>query len=498
MYIKYLACCVSLLFAINVVAKPLPNAASYQSGASYRGVNLAGGAFASGSAKQGAFLPTLNDAALFLYRGMNTFRIPIAWEYLADKDGNFKKDKEGQTYLHKLSDTVNALTAKKAHVIIDIHNYMRYNPSDIMNNYQHHEMGDDVIGYGSNAPSQQAYANLWKNIVTQFHNAYVIYDLMNEPHDMPNDLMIANENAAIQTIRNTESQLNINQPHLIFIEGNNWTGLHSWTRSGNSQVYPQSINDPKNNFAIEIHQYFDTDNSGTYQKPHNDCITLEAFTAKFDQYWPKMTAWMKQNKVKVFLGEFGSPDTSNCRADITYLLDHLNNAVYSSTDGYGIIGWTVWAAGGSWGDYVNSIAPGSPANTLMFNNVLYQHYLRTQAPLPTRTQKLAILTNHSSKTLLFSSGDWPFWLEGSADLTPGKSIYLYMSTSDNKQQQYQLTYHLGNDLANVIGFGVDYNNNEDGYGFSYNSIDGLKLTVQTSCAIKSANGDKRRCWVIYP
>lgn len=469
----------------NTFASDLPNAATYSRGIPYRGVNLAGGAFASGNASQGNFLPVLNDAPLFLYRGMNIFRIPVAWEYLGDKDGNLIPGK----YLDKLTKTISDLNAKGAYVIIDIHSYMRYNPSNLMNDYNHHYLGDDVIGYGANAPSQTAYANLWKNIVKQFHCDHVMYDIMNEPHDMPNDLVIANENAAIQSIRNEETTLNID-PHWILIEGNDWTGMHSWVESGNSQLYPTTINDPKNHFMIELHQYFDSDNSGT----HNTCISPSDFKSGFDHYWPQVVDWMQKNKVPVFLGEFGSPDTTNCRADITYLLDHLNGVAYTRAKGYGVIGWTVWAAGGSWGNYILSIAPGGPANSLMFNNALYQNYLTEQKPLPTTAPILATLTNSSSQTLLFSSGAWPFWLKGSASLAPGKTVNLYQPATTAKQ--YELTYHKGDDQQNVLGIGVSINDKGDGWGFSYGSISGLTVTSAAKCSIKPKDGDTKRCWQV--
>ncbi|NNM59299.1 MAG: glycoside hydrolase family 5 protein [Legionellales bacterium] len=481
-----------------------PNVQTYSSGVAYRGVNLSGAEFAddgSGQAQKGAFTPTIDDAALFLYRGMNVYRVPITWEYIADINGNLKTDADGQQYLTKLDSVITDLLAKNAYVLLDLHNYMRYNPSNVTLNYLNTDPnGSDVIGSGANAPTKVAYENLWKNLATHFNQPNMMYDIMNEPHDMPMSQVLLNQNAAIQGIRTAEGSA---APHLIMIEGNYWTGLHSWTKTttsdqANSQAYPAGIVDSKNNYAFEVHQYFDPNSSGQYTS--GDCLSstdfMKGYTSNgttypgFPVYWEEFTKWAKTNKAKVFLGEFGSPDTSNCRADIKTVLDNIDKFPYDSTTG-GFLGWSVWAAGGSWGNYVISIAPGGPANTLMWDNELYENYLTATQDLPALGPKMLSFTNESLSDLLFSSGAWPFQMKGSATLTPGQTVYIYSPDSTTSPAgQYELTYHLNGDGADVIGVGVN-----DGYGYSYGVVAGISPVLKPTCDITGSNGDTKRCWL---
>lgn len=505
-----------------------PNAQSYKSGVLLRGVNLSGAEFAddgTGHAAEGMFIPTLSDAPLFLYTGANTYRVPITWEYIANKDGSLKtEDAAGTTYLQNLDALIKGLIDKKATVILDLHNYMRYNPTDVSLNYKHKDPnGSDVIGNAeAGAPSTQDYATLWANLATRYSAPNMMYDIMNEPHDMPMQQVVANENAAIAAIRTAETALPQPINHYIFVEGNYWSGLHSWNGDDsipndtlNSREFPSQIVDPlpTPKFAIEVHQYFDTDSSGTY--PTGDCIPLRSFQkgysykdssgnyvhmAGFDEYWRDFKKWSRENNIPVYLGEFGSPDTLNCRSDINYMLQYATkDFAYTANSKIqsGLMGWTVWAAGGSWGNYINSIAPGGPANTLMWDNALYQNYLTSTATLPGTDKSntpppLLKITNNSSQTLLFSSGNWPFWIKGDATLKPGDSAYLYNPDTSSKDTSpagdFKLTYHVGSDTGDVIGFGVN-----NGEGYQYDSVSTLTDSEpKTSCEIK---GDDR-CWVV--
>lgn len=481
-----IAClCLSSLSATAFADNTLPSAQTYSTGIPYRGVSLSGGEFAdsgNGWAPAGKFIPNLNDSALFIYKGMNTYRIPISWEYLADINGNITAQ---QSYLTALDNIITELTAKNATIIIDIHNYMRFNPANVSKDYENTDPnGSDVIGVGKDAPSTAAFAKLWANIANRYHSPNIIYALMNEPHDMSSDIIAKNENAAIEAIRQQEKTLNIS-PHLILIDGNNWTGLHSWDQSiqgnpANSDVFPAKIIDPANHIAIEVHQYFDSDSSGQYKSNDNngDCLSLTAFqkgyTYKgqempgFDTYWPKFTTWAKNNNVKIFLGEFGSPDTANCKADINYTLGELNKfADVDAKQDSGVIGWTVWSAGHAWGNYTLSIAPGGPANNLMWDKdspYTNPNFLTPNGTIPELNPVAAQITNNSSKTLNFGNGYWPFQIHGSATLAPGATAALYSNNETSKPTgQLELSYFIGQDSSHPLGFGIT----DNGYTFSY-------------------------------
>lgn len=451
----------------------IPDVQTYPEGIPYRGVNLAGGAFmddAKHLASNGYFLPGLMDAVLFIYKGMNIFRVPIAWEYLAKKDGSFKADTAGLNYQLKLRNIVDDLTGKKALIILDLHNYMRYNPTNVSLDYQNTDPnGPDVIGSGSDAPTKENFAKLWKNIVSAYPGTNIIYGIMNEPHDIAMQQLIDCQNSAVSAIREQEKADGILQPHLILIDGNSWSGLHSWTTTTqygcNADVYPQQIRDPMDNTAFDVHQYLDKNSSGGSPI----CIDYNDFTGQFNQYWATFTSWAREKKAKLFLGEFGIADNDNCKKDLKYLLDHVSQFPYKEDSG-GFLGWTVWAAGKGWGgENILSIAPGGAANTLMWD--FYPQYLIKRAPLPPLGPKAVSLKNNSDVTLIFAGGAWPWQKEGSANLNPGGIAYIYKQDV-TPGEQAEIAYQGGN-----VGFGIDAN----GYGFAWSNIAGLKTDKLPSC-----------------
>jgi endoglucanase len=107
----------------------------------------------------------------------------------------------------------------------------------------------------------------------------------------------------------------------------------AWTSSGNSDAF-KSLTDPNNNFAIEMHQYLDSDGSGTSPTCVSSTIAAERLAAA--------TAWLKANNLKGFLGELGAGSNDVCIAAIKGGLCSLQES--------GVwIGFTWWAAGPWWG-----------------------------------------------------------------------------------------------------------------------------------------------------
>jgi endoglucanase len=103
------------------------------------------------------------------------------------------------------------------------------------------------------------------------------------------------------------------------------------------------IEDPQDHFAFEIHQYLDSDYSGTHetcQAPETGPRTLV-----------RVTEWLRERGKHGFLGEFGAAANEGCLAALEHLLRFLeeNRDVW--------IGWTYWAAGPWWGAYPLSVQP---------------------------------------------------------------------------------------------------------------------------------------------
>ena len=78
----------------------------------------------------------------------------------------------------------------------------------------------------------------------QKSNDHVIFDLQNEPHDIPASTVFALMQAGVNGVRAAGAT-----SQLILVEGTSWTGAWTWVSSGNSAVFG-AIKDPNNNVAI--------------------------------------------------------------------------------------------------------------------------------------------------------------------------------------------------------------------------------------------------------
>lgn len=280
-----------------------------------KGVNLAGAEF-----DHGTFWPLAEEFNYFKSKGMNVFRIPFRWERLQP---NLNQAFDA-TQMNDLVTAVNQATANGSFAIIDPHNYARYQNQLI----------------GSVAVPDSAFADLWTRLANLFAtNPRVIFGLMNEPNSMPTEQWLSSANAAIAAIRNAGAE------QLILVPGNAWTGAHSWTQSwygtSNSQVM-LGVVDPQNNYAFDLHQYFDGDFSGTssFCDPQHGAAQLGA-----------VTAWLRTHNHMGFLGEFAGADNNDCRQAVTSAIDYMEN----NADVW--LGWSWWAAGPEWGEYIFTIEP---------------------------------------------------------------------------------------------------------------------------------------------
>jgi len=290
----------------------------------YLGTNLAG--FVFGNDIPGIFnkdytVPTPAEIDYFVGKGMNIFRLPFRWERLQGVQlGEFNS-----TYLGYIDSVVKYATNKGAAVLLDPHNYARYYGK--------------VVGT-TDVPTA-AFADFWSKLANYYKPIpSVIFGLMNEPNSMATELWLADANAVIAAIRATGAT------NRIFVPGNAWTGAWSWDQNWygtpNADVL-KGIKDPGNNYAIEVHQYFDSDHSGTSET----CVSATAGSDSLKVF----TTWLRQNGVKGFLGEWAGGRNALCYQaiqDITSYID-TNSDVY--------LGWSWWAAGPWWGEYIYALDP---------------------------------------------------------------------------------------------------------------------------------------------
>jgi endoglucanase len=321
----------------------------------YTGVNLAGAEFTP-NALPGVYnshytYPTLAEINYFTVKGANTFRLPFLWERLQRTlNGNFDASE-----LARIQQFVANATARGAYVVLDPHNYARYQGSVI----------------GSNAVPNAAFSDLWSRLATTFKsNNRVIFGLVNEPNNMPStEQWVNSANAAIAGIRATGAT------NLILVPGNGWSGGHSWSENWYgtpNAVALLNVVDPFNNYAYEIHQYLDPSTGGSAEEPARATIGVERLSG--------VTQWLQRNNRRGFLGEFGVP-----RTELSYrALDNMLDFIDLNDDAW--IGWTYWAAGPWWGEYHFTVEPTSAGQDRPQMAVLDQHFV----PEPTSIAVLSV------------------------------------------------------------------------------------------------------------
>ena len=309
-----------------------------------KGVNLAGADFGydtlPGNFGREYTYPTTEEVDYFMAKGMNIFRLPFLWERLQnDQSGPFNQDE-----LTRIKDFVSYVTSKQGYVILDPHNGARYY--------------DEIINldgpYG--ALPLAAFEDFWTKLANQFKdNTLVIFGLMNEPHDMSSELWRDDANAAIAAIRATGAK------NLILVPGNAWTGAHSWNDNGygtpNSTVMKKIV-DSENNYAFEVHQYLDSDSSGT----SDQCVSEDIGAQRLVEF----TKWLHENNQRGFLGEFAGGRNDTCLKGLDKMLDYIDD----NKDVW--LGWTYWAAGPWWGDDIFTVEP-KYGNNRPQMEILIQH-----------------------------------------------------------------------------------------------------------------------------
>ncbi|KIJ49152.1 glycoside hydrolase family 5 protein [Sphaerobolus stellatus SS14] len=288
----------------------------------YLGVNESGAEFGN-TAWPGVLgtdytWPEPSSIDYFTSNGFNTFRVTFLMERISPP-ANGLTGAFDPTYLQGLQTIVNYITNKGAYAVIDPHNFMRYDNSIISSTSQ--------------------FQTWWQNLAGQFKsNSHVIFDIQNEPNGIDASVVFQLNQAAINGIRASGATT-----QLILAEGTSWTGAWTWISSGNGAAFG-AIRDPNNNTAIQMHQYLDSDGSGTNATCVSSTIGAERIQAA--------TQWLQQNGLKGFLGEIGAGSDATCQAAVSGALCAMQES--------GVwLGALWWAAGPWWGTYYQSIEPPS-------------------------------------------------------------------------------------------------------------------------------------------
>ncbi|KAM5343206.1 hypothetical protein ACJ41O_014172 [Fusarium nematophilum] len=292
----------------------------------FTGSNEAGGEFGEGNlpGKLGTdyVWPETDAIDTLISTGMNTFRVGFRMERMTPDGITGAIDED---YFSGLETVVKHITDKGSYAVLDPHNYGRFD--------------------GSIISSASDFGTWWSKVAKRFaSNKLVIFDTNNEYHDMENSLVADLNQAAIDAIRDAGAT-----SQYIFVEGNSWTGAWTWVSSGNGDAL-KDLTDPQDKLIYEMHQYLDSDGSGTSESCVSSTIGAERLK--------EATQWLKDNGKKGIIGETAGGANDACFTAIQGELQHLldNSDVWT--------GWLWWAAGPWWGDYMFSMqAPSGTAYT---------------------------------------------------------------------------------------------------------------------------------------
>jgi endoglucanase len=310
-----------LVLLIGAAAAPGAESPVVVGGATWPGVNLPSGSFnASGSRLEFDYTyPTEADIDYYTGKGLKVFRISFLAKRLvaADAAGALATSSD----MAILSRLIDYAASKGALVILDMHDY-----------------GLDFSGkvIGRDPGSIEDFAASWATLARAVADKpNVVFGLMNEPNQQTAAEWLPGANAAIAAIRNAGAK------QLILVPGSHWDSAHTWTSTDNAEAMT-GVSDPGRNFAYEVHQYLDADNSGSHATalPGSGATRLAAFTE-----------WARTHGVRGFLGEFGWAANTPAQKEGNDLLCymHRNQDVW--------LGWTYWAGGPWWGDYMYSVEP---------------------------------------------------------------------------------------------------------------------------------------------
>jgi len=279
------------------------------------GMNIAGGEFGVGPIFTKHVYPSNSELDYFASKGFNNIRVPFIIQNLAPTP----KGALASAEINALEAVVKYAQTKNMTVVLDMHNYGTSDGSTLM---------------GMVPGATDAVADCWVRIMqvmVKYPN--VIVGMMNEPNRQTAAVWFAEANKVIAAIRT------VAPTHLISVPGSYWTGAHAWTSNDNS-AQSVVITDP--NTIFEVHQYLDSDSSGT----HPDVVPGKGATC-----FVAATQWARANKKKFYLGEFGWADNAAAHAEGAAMVKYMaqNADVWA--------GCAYWAAGSWWGGYMYSAEP---------------------------------------------------------------------------------------------------------------------------------------------
>ena len=278
------------------------------------GVNLAGGEFNEsqlpGEYTRDYIYPGTKELDFVAAQGANLIRLPFRWERLRPDP----KAGLDATEVARLQLLVSQAQARGLCVLLDMHNFARYYSRAL----------------DQDAELPELFIDTWQQIAKVFSDPrQTMLGLMNEPAHMAQHQWNLLAKRTLAQLREHGSQ------HWILLSGGNWDGLHDWfvSRDGYSNADDlDDLSDPLKRSAIEVHQYADSNYSGTSAS----CLPAAHFAPLF----ARISDWAQINGLQLFLGEFGFASSAECSPTFTQFLQSMEQSPW--------LGWTYWAGGPWW------------------------------------------------------------------------------------------------------------------------------------------------------
>ncbi|KAI2613336.1 glycoside hydrolase family 5 protein [Hypoxylon sp. NC1633] len=315
----------------------------------FLGVAIAGGDFGcqiDGSCPTSSTqLPINNDGVAQMQHfveadGINVLRLPTSWQFLVNNKLGGNLDSGN---LSKYDQLMQACLATGAHCMIDIHNFARWNGG--------------IIGQGG--PTDDQFVSLWRQLATKYgNNEKVVFELMNEPHDLDIGVWAATCQKVVTAIREAGAT-----SQMILIPGTNFDSAATLPNSGGAEQL-LDIKNPDgttDGLLLDIHKYLDEDNSGT----HAECTTdnTDAFTA--------LAEFLREKERNGFISETGASKDASCFKAFCA----QNALINENADVF--VGLVGWGAGSFDTSYVLSLTPSKKNGGLVDNQLMSQCLVET-------------------------------------------------------------------------------------------------------------------------
>ncbi|KAB8349666.1 hypothetical protein FH972_023684 [Carpinus fangiana] len=246
----------------------------------------------------------------------NVFRIPAPWQSFVGNNLEADPVQLDDTFMNQYDGILQSCLSLGASCIIDIHNYARW--------------WGQIVNQGG--PESVKLAQTWARLAERYaSNEKVIFGIMNEPHDLDINNWAGVVQDAVTAIRNAGAT-----SQTILLAGTSFASAGGFgDQSGPALSGVKNPDGSVDNLVYEVHQYFDSDTSGT----HTECSVDNAGT------FSALGDYLRGAGRKAFVGEIGGGDNQGCYDLIGASLDVINQ--YSDV----YLGWTSWAAGNWWPEY---------------------------------------------------------------------------------------------------------------------------------------------------